>query len=325
MAYVPVIHIKINDIDFYSVNAVKITKSLDEISDTAIIKIPTSARLKRESANSDVEVSKVFKQGDKVEILFGYTNYYKEFEGYIKRINYTTPLEIECEDSMYKLRQKSITKSWSKTTLKDIVNFLIAGTGIELIRELPVINFSSFYLKDVNSAFALQKLRDEYGLYIYFVGLKRLYIGFTASSNPVQINYNLGGQRSNVIKPSLKYRLAEEIKLKIKAIHIKKNNARTEIEVGDADGELRTLYFYDIENPSELKKLASQEIEKYKFTGYEGSLLTFGLPIARPGMTSKINDYIYPERSGTYLVKSVETEYGSKGIKRKVEIGMKYE
>ena len=267
MAYVPKTYIKINGINFSRVNAIKIESSEEHLADTAIIKVPTSARLKRVDNITDVETAKLFKAGDKVEIKIGYGVPKLEFEGYVKRVNFTTPVQIECEDSVYVLRKKPIKKSWKNTTLKEIINHLIADTGIKTVGEMPTINFTTFYLKDVNAAFALQKLRDEYGLGIYFLSLSELFVGFSDAPSLGEVKYNIGddaNHESNVIKPNLKYREADDVKLKVKAVYIHKDNTRTEVEVGDADGELRTLYFYDIESSKQLKKQAIEEIKKYK-------------------------------------------------------------
>jgi len=326
MAFLPKTYIKINGINFSRVNAVKIESSEEHLADTATIKVPTSARLKRVDTISDVETAKLFKAGDKVEIKIGYGVPELEFEGYVKRVNFTTPVEIECEDSVYILRKKPIKQSWKNTTLKEIINYIIADTEIKVVGEIPTINFTTFYLKDVNAAFALQKLRDEYGLAIYFLSLNELFVGFSDSPSRGEVKYNIGddaNHESNVIKPNLKYRDADDVKLKVKAVHIHKNNTRTEVEVGDADGELRTLFFYDVESAKQLKQLAVEEIQKYKYSGYQGTLKTFLKPSAKHGMVADVYDSIYPERSGRYKIKKVVTSYGSGGAKRNVELGIK--
>lgn len=327
MAYVPQVNINIAGTEFLRVNSVKIESSSEDLSDTAVVKIPTSGRLKSASGNiTDIETAKQFKAGDPITIKLGYESLETEFEGYVKQINYTTPLEIECEDAVYVLRKKPITKSWKKTTLKDIISFLIEGTGINVVGNMPVINFRNFYLKNANAAFALQKLRDEYGLAIYFLSLKELYVGFLDSESRGEVRYNLGDDDqhlSNVIIPRLKYRNAEDVRLKIKAIHILKNNTRLEVEVGDDDGELRTLYFYDLEDTRSLKTIAKKEMEKYKYSGYQGTIKAFLLPHAKHGMVAVVHDSMYPERSGNYKIKKVTTYFVSGGVYRIVELGLK--
>lgn len=328
MAYLLSTEITINEIVFSRINSIKIESSEGNISDTAIIKMPTTAHLQKvDQTKTDVEVAKVFKAGDKVQIKTGYGTPELVFEGHVKQINLTTPLEIICEDSIYLLRKKSIRKSWKNTTLKEIINYVLAGTGVSVEGSVPEINFTKFYLKDVNAAFALQKLSDEYGLTVYFVSREKLFVGFIDNISQGEVRYNIGDidneNYSNIIKPELKYRNADDVKLKIKAVHIQKNNTRTEVEVGDDDGELRTLYFYDIESKAELKKQAIEEIQKYKFSGYQGTLKTFLKPKVKHGMIANVYDGIYPERSGKYRVKKVVTTVGSGGGKLSVELGLK--
>ncbi|NJM16142.1 MAG: hypothetical protein HC896_12870, partial [Bacteroidales bacterium] len=121
----------------------------------------------------------------------------------------------------------------------------------------------------------------------------------------------------------LKYRNKDDIQLKVKAIGISGNNTRTEVEAGDADGELRTLFFYNIQSKAELEQRAMAELQKIKFDGYQGSLSTFHVPFVTPGNTVEIKDPMFADRSGKYHVDSVKTTWGVSGARRKVEIGIK--
>jgi hypothetical protein len=319
------VHIQIGSYTFNRANSVEIVKSTELLTDTATIKLPLSAVLVDNDKRSQVEIAKLIKVGDKVEVKAWYDGYEvhtTQFSGYVKRLNYQMPVEIECEDATYLLRRKNINKSWKETTLKEVLNEILSGTGLTLKGDVPSIELEPFYIKNATAAFTLQKLKDEFGLTIYLDGDK-LYCGLAYTEDKGSVIYNLTGENTNVIKSGdLKYRAKEDIRMKVKAIAVQGDNSRLEVELGDEDGALRTLHFYNIKSLDVLKKLAKQEIEKYKFDGYEGSLLTFLIPAPVPGMTAVLNDPKF-DRSGSYYIKGVKTTMTTSGARHSVEIGVK--
>lgn len=321
----PEINIFINSVHFYRVNQVTIEKSTEVLEDTALIKIPATARLTYKGPSYKGPSAKVFKVGDFVEITIGYKGKFKktEFKGFVKKISPTQPLEIECEDWTWELRRKNIQKSWKKTTLKEVLREIVSGTGIELSADVPNITFEPFYINNSDAAFALQKLKDEYGLAIYFQEDGKLFAGLAYSQKTGAVKYHLNGPESNVIDAdSLKWRAKEDVKIKVKAISINKDNTRNEVEFGDKDGSIKTIHLYNVKTKAELEELAKKELERIKFDGYEGSIQSFLIPEAIPGMTAEITDVDFPERSGSYYVESVKTTFGTSGVRRNVKIGI---
>lgn len=314
--------IKIGQFRIRNVSDIKIESSLKVLEDTAIIKLPTTALLKRtEDTVTEVETAKQFKVGDEVTINFGYDgNLNEEFRGFVRKIKPKTPLEIEFEDATYLLKRKNLKAAFKNTTLKELLNFILEGTGISLYAEVPQIRFSVFYFRDVNAAKALQKLKEEYGLVIYFKEFKKLFVGLSSDSDDVVVKYEIG---YNVIDNKLEYQNEEDVKLSIKAVLIKPDNTRIEKEVGDKDGEKRTLFTYDLEDGQSLESWAKEEILKYKFKGYKGSLTTFLLPGAKVGNVARITNEQFDEEPGDYLIEKIETTFGQGGGRRSVHIGLK--
>ncbi len=313
---------KTGTLKFTRVNEVQIVSSAKVLEDTATIKIPTTARLERSGDFiSEVETAKVFAVGDQVSIKVGYDgNLVEEFRGYVAKINPATPLEIECVDAVWLLRRKNCKASFKNTTLKALLNFILEGTGVAVKGDIPSISFNVFYLKNVTAASALQKLKDEYGLTMYLKNFTELHVGITSFTDNVVVKYGLG---QNVIDNDLEWVNEDDTRIKIKAIHIRKNNTKVEKETGDADGELRTLYFYNLESGADLEKMALAEIRKYKYSGYKGGLTTFLLPAVNVGNVARLTDPLYADRAGNYLVDKVETTYGTGGARRKVSLGLK--
>ncbi len=307
---------------FTRVNSVEIESDMRRLEDVATIKMPTTARLEREGEFiTVVELARTFKVGDEVVIKLGYDGGLREeFHGYVRKIRPNTPLEIACEDGVFLLKRKNLQKAFGKVTLRALLDFILAGTGISLEGEPPTINFSKFYFRNVSAAKALQKLKSKYGLTMYFKSFKKLFVGLSSDDDGVTVKYEMG---VNVIDHDLEWMDEKDVRIKIKAVNVLPDNTLTEIEVGDADGEQRALFFYDLANKTELENVAKEEIKKYRFSGYKGHFKTFLLPVCRTGNIAKITDPNFPERSGDYLIEKTTVSYGGGGGRRKVTPGLK--
>lgn len=330
MALVLACEVTIGAYLFRQVNEVHIEKSWREVIDTCIIRIPQRIRVEKLQTTS---IENYINVGDAVKVVLYYQGKPKrtEFEGYVSRLKPNMPFEVECEDNGYLLKKTNLKKSWQNTTLKEVVNYIVTETnkkfpeaGLTSSLDIPDVNFSQFRLNNVNGAKALQQIKEEYGLMATFRG-KELYVGLAYTRNLGDVNYSLAW---NVIEHDLTYRDERDVQLKVRAIGIRSNNTRTEVDVPskDTDGfEQRTLFFYNVTSTAELKRLAEEEIQKYKYTGYEGGMRTFGIPFAEPLMTANLQDPQYGEkRSGRYVIDSVITDFNAEdGFKRRIELGIK--
>lgn len=313
--------IRIGDKVLRRIHDVEIEHSTEKIGAKATIQVPTTARLIRNGETiTEIETTKAFRVGDEVNIMLGYdSNLRQEFVGYVNKILPGVPLEIECQDSIFLLRRKNLKGSFERTTLKSLLQVILEGTEVSLGENVPDIHFEHFYFRNVSAANALQKLKENYGLIMYFIG-KNLQVGLRHESDGTEVKYDFG---KNIIHSSLEWIEEEDVRLKVKVVNWKRDNTKTEIEIGDDDGEQRTLYFYDIPDEAQLQKVAEGEMEKMKYSGYKGNIETFLLPVVSVGNVAILNDSDFPERSGRYLVHKVTTNYGMSGGRRKVELGIK--
>lgn len=298
---------------------VTIERSVHQLGASAQITLPTRAVHK----GAIVELAKELRPGMEVKIELGYVGVIQEIEfvGYVRKIEEGDTLKIECEDAVYLLRKKNINKSFKKTNLANVVAFLTEPFGIKMQTEtaIPNINLSTFYIQNITAADALQRIKEEYGLGIYFTESGAMYVGLIYAQNAGTVKYNL---QQNVIASSLKYRDANDVKLRIKAVYIDGSNKKTGVEVGDKDASLRTYHFYDTKSESELRKIANQLLEKEKYSGYEGSITTFLVPFSKVGMRADVTDNRFG-RSGTYFVEKVKTSFGAQGARREVSLSIK--
>ncbi|NDW10447.1 hypothetical protein [Dysgonomonas sp. 520] len=323
-AYIQIIRKDGKKISFNSFNSIVIERDMDKINSSCKIKIPTSARLEYKATDraESVQTSQQFARGDKIKVFLGYNSeLISEFEGFIYRINYKSPLEIECEGYEFVLRSPCEAKTWSSTTLKEVLNYLCKGSEITLSDKIPDIKFTKFIIKaNTTRLEALQMVKEKYGLTIFFTD-KMLYAGLAYTLDLGTVKYKLGW---NTIKDDeLKYRNADDVRLKVKAVWIKPNNTKVEVQVGDPEGSQRTLFYYNVGSKQELEKLAKQDIQKYKYSGYEGKITTFLQPFAKPGMKAELSDPKYSERAGSYYITKTKLEAGLKGYRRTVEFRIK--
>ena len=291
------------------VNAVGIKTGRKHFGDKATIKLPNIKGL----------LEKTIKTNDPVLIKLGYDGEnFQEFTGYVSEVSPKIPLEISCEDEMYQLRRQEIkSASWESISLKKLIDYIVPGANINC----HDITLSPFRIdNDVRSrAEALQKIKDEFGLDVYYRG-NQLYVGLAYQEKVGEVNFHF---QKNAIMGDLFFKRKEDLRLRIKAISFDRNNKKTQVEVGDKNGEIHTLHFYN-KSAAELKKLALEKINLMKYDGYRGSFKSKGVPRATHGMIANLDDDKYPERKGSYFIDEIESTYNSSdGFSRKITLGRK--
>lgn len=312
---------------FKGVHDISIKKSLGNYADTAILKLPLTARLKQAGSpqTQSVLTAHQFNVGDKVLIELGYNNKLeREFVGFIRRINMTTPLEIECEGYAYQLRAKKINKSWKETTLLEVLEYIIEGTDIE-IAELDDVKIDNFTLDKETGFTALGKLKDATHVNIWFEE-HRLYAG---------LKYSFFSERQKEAKPDVLYKIghntinANDIKRTLdkeekKVTAVYKDKDGTEIRESFGTGLIEEeIKVQNISDKGGLFKISKDKVEKEKAKDWEGKIETFLVPFCKPGYKMRIEDARYPERTGNYIVESVDTRFGLGGGRRTVEISFR--
>ena len=299
--------------------------------DKATIKLPASSRLKLQGqpVTESVDTAKQFSVGDKVKIELGYDGKLNtEFEGFVSRVNFTTPVEIECEGYAWQLRHFSMEGHWDKILVKDLLTLLIAGTDIILdhsVDEMPLEDFT-IHMSPILGV--LDYLKEHCLLSIFFRG-KTMFCGLKYTEKDSQLKAAATGADVkhvlawNVIKDNdLKQRHAGEINTQVNLITEKQNGDKIKASVGNDGG--RIINRHTIVQDSEwLKKMVMNKAKQYDFDGYEGKITTFLIPFTQPGDRSILTDNKYPERSGDYLIESVDIQYGMSGARRINELGIK--
>lgn len=311
---------------FNSVHDIEITKSVDELSDTAVIKLPNQFKIKQNGSEKLTE--KTLKIGDKVTITLGYEGKISnvEFVGYIKKISPKIPLEIHCEDAMWKLRRKNVSKSWKeKVSLETILKEIVKDTDIELNSHVDLTTFMlEKWIIDENGAQALEKLKQNFGFTSFITDDGKLHCGLKELTNIGQTaTYDLN---ENLVGNNLEYKTLEDRKILVKYTYIDpKTNDRTIVEEGDKDGEQRTFTTSTSSDKNNLKNLALTELNKLRYEGYNGDITSFLIPYATRGMKAIIINKELKDENGnvkeeSYFINKVVTTFGLNGARRKISI-----
>lgn len=317
-------HIEIGPYTFDQVHELSITRSVDLITDTAVIELPTKFALRSDEKQSQkLKTTDAIKVGQAVSITIGYKGVIErlEFVGVVTAVKPNTPVSIHCEDATWHLRSKNCNKNFAQTTLRQLMQYILEGQEITLSSRIPPLRIHKCLFKGCNGLQALQQLKRDYGLRIFLDDHGQLFAGFIdAKTLSDQVDYQMG---YNVIAQDLEFKTRDAIKLKVKLIGLTDENKHITAEAGDSGGAQRTIHRYDVSDQAELQKIADSKLKALQYDGYRGTLTSFLTPLADRGMIARLQDDRYPERSGCYFIPSVVITYGMNGARRKVELGIK--
>lgn len=310
MALLPDIHIEMGIVEATFCHQVEVVSSWQMLTDTCTIQMPRKvARTQGRTLNELV------KAGDQVRVMAGYSQQLDLiFEGSIRQVNPTIPFVVECEDPMMQLKRGSITKSWASVSLQQLTDHIAPGIPNRVLDA----DLGKFQVERITPARILDELKGR-GLFTFFRNSKlqvgRQYDPETATRHRFSFHHNIVEDES-----SLEWVEAENLFLKVKAISIGTDNRKTVVEVGDPDGDERTMHFFNLSD-KELKAAAERELERMKYDGYRGSFKTFGQPTVHHGDIVELIDPTYPEREGSFWVDKVVRTYGMDGYWQEITLG----
>lgn len=294
------------------VSSVEITRDTEKLTDECKVTLPKRIKW-------DGEAQIPVKRGDSIKVWTGYGEDMElAFAGYVRSVGIKTPIVLTCEDEMFKLKQMACTKKAYKNVNLET---LLKDQGLENVKVFGEQNLGQFRVTDDTVAALLGRLQDSgiRSFYRYEDGTPVLYCGviFERDTQPSQV-FATG---VNIISDSsLEQQLAANIRLCIKAVSIMPNNKKIKVEVGDKDGEKRTIHTYN-KTESELKAWAEQEIKRLKVDGLTGSFTTFGYRLV--DKLDAIGIKIDGNKMGVYQVKKNVIKYGTGGYRQEITLGLR--
>ena len=317
----------------------------------------------------------LFLKGDLVTIQAGYRFFNKQgneiiapqdkggglatiFSGYISAVTAKKPIELDCEDHMWILKQTIAPNKVFPAkdyTLEKILRELLAGTPFT-VNALTQTSIGDFRTQNETVCEVLARLRKDFHFESYFRG-NELRCGSLVYVEQDAIDDGLKKFvfEQDIISNTLEYKRKDDINLSAIAYSINKNelevttkdgktktrkerlevlvtnrNGKYETTVKPAGskadfapntaGERRTLYFWNVTDTATLAQLAQAELQKYYYTGMRGKFETFGIPFLQMGDNVDIISTVLPERNGRYKVKSVSYKGGVEGLRQEIEL-----
>lgn len=333
--------ITVGELVFDFVHDVKIESTWQRFTDTCTITMPRKIRVLR--AGTVQELPDLISVGDAVEVQYGYDGALRtEFTGFVSALKPGTPFQIECEDQMWQLKRRMLSKAWRTVTLRQLLQYVLDENGLSYpISELGALSLGKYTISKATGAQVFDALKTQFGIRCFFRA------GTLVAGNPYQAQgaavvhrYAFGG---NIIKTDdLTYTLADDVAIRFHGISYLKGGKKIEIDEGGSTktgkkkgetgqtvnafskgvpaGELRTITAVGLTEP-ELRAYVRKEADRLRFDGYRGGLTAFGVPTAEHGDIAQITDPTYPERAGSYYIDSVTKVFGVAGSRRTLKLG----
>jgi hypothetical protein len=309
--------IKVGNYTLRLLDSVTITKSVENLADTATIVLPGTY------INKALQIEDKVKEGDVVKIQLGYDgNLIMEFQGYLDSISTDdAAIKLECIDALYLFKKPVADKEYANITLKALLNEVIKQVGGDLKVSCDYeFTWEKFVFFKATAFDVLKKVQDETRANIYFKGdTLHIHPQYSEIFNEKVVVYDFA---RNIEKSDLKYTLLKDKKISIEVTATLPDGKTKKITYGNTGGEKRTVALGTADEAS-MKNRAIQEYNVFAYDGYEGNFTGWLLPYVEPAYKIRLRDAEYPSKDGDYYVVSVETKSSSAGGARVVTIGKK--
>ncbi len=324
--------VTIGDRTFARIHGVRVETNTATFANKAVIMLPKARGLVNSNRPQD-DIRAWLKVGAPVNITLNMTDSIKgilhtntEFIGYVTRIQPGTPAEIECQDATWLLSRVEVNKTYKSTSVKAICADILKlvnnkfKTSLKLSPKIPNIPINELRISQADGLFAIDKLRDAYGLGAWFRG-NELYVGLAYEAMPDTraVNINL---KKGIVTDQLVAVDAQDQRLVVIAKGINKKNqvisAQWPEQAGEFDRKI-TLVNTRARTREDLLDWARAKQREERFDGYTGEIITFFIPFIQAGDSVVVSDPDNLEQAGRYIAEEVTCEYivGS-GIRRTI-------
>lgn len=307
--------IRIGNYKLGLLESVEIHKSVDLLADTAVVVVPGVVY------NQSLDIEGKVKVGDPVTIKLGYDdNLVTEFVGYLQRIDTDdSSLTFNCEDAIYLTRKPVKDKQFTKTSVKQIVQYCLSEIGMKDLNCTYDITYEKFVIKNANAYDVLNKLQDDTKANIYMKGSTlNVHPAYVEKGGDVTYSF-----QQNIESSDLKYRNADDRKFEVTVQGVGLDGKKLKVTIGTTGGEKRTINVSSPMLAADLRKRGEQDLKYLSYTGYEGSITAWLIPYVEPTFSLHLHDKEYEYKTGSYYVVSVTTTFSEDGGVRKIEIGRK--
>ena len=295
--------------------SIEITRSVELLSDTAIITLPSAA------FNKPFQINDQLHRGDAVKIELGYDDVLvTEFEGYLETEPVTDngSLILKCEDGLFLYRKLLKNVVMKDASVEDVINHVNAELGGFTVNCDYDFNYSKFTINNATGYDVLKKIQEEVKANIYLKGtVLQVHPPYSEIFGKASYDFSI-----NIETADLKYKLAEDRKVLITIEYTGLDGKVHKIISGDTGGENINLKGGTADLKS-LQRQADSEHANRVYTGYEGTFDSWLIPYCDHGFQVKITDTDEEYKTGVYYVLEVKTKFSKEGGVRTIKIGKK--
>jgi len=297
------------------VESVEITRSVEQLSDTATIVLPGTVQ------NTAIEIEGKIKRGDAVTIQLGYDdNLTTEFEGYLEAIETDDgSLTLKCEDGIYNLRKPVPDKELTNPDVSDVLNYVLGNAGGYSLACDYQFAYDKFTILNATAWQVVKKIQEETKANIYLKG-DVLHVHPQYKEIFGQAEYSF---QKSIENSELEYRNAEDRKWQIVVEGKDKAGKVIRITAGETGGDSETIKIDGVSDSASLQAMADEQLKTKTYTGYAGSFTGWLMPYCDAGYKVTIKDEDYEYKDGTYYVLEVITRISKSGGEREIKLGMK--
>lgn len=308
--------IEVGDYKLGMLEGVEITRSVEQLADSAIVTLPGA------EYNKALDVEEKIHRGDRITIDLGYAEIgmVREFEGWVQRIGTDNgAITLECEDDLYLFRKALPDAQLSNISLADLLQRVVAGVGGGFKIDCSYSwKYEKFVINSATGYDVLRKVQEESGADIYIQD-KTLHVHAPGEKVGNTIYYDF---MQNVQDCDLTYRRTEDRRVRVVVKALLPDGKVKEKEYGTTGGDKVVVKCASSDDAS-MKLRGESEHKRLTFDGYDGNIVTWLVPYIKPGDKAVIHDRDYEYKDGSYYVRAVKTEFSSDGGKRTVELGFR--
>jgi hypothetical protein len=308
-------HITLGSYRLLMIDSVEITRSVEQLSDTAIITLPGSV------FNKALEIENKIKRGHSVVIKLGYNDELTtEFEGYIEAIETNDDsLTIKCEDGIYQLRKPVENIEFTNPDVSDVLNYVLDQIGGYTLQCDYQFKYDKFTILNATAYGVVKKIQEETKANVYLKGTV-LHVHPQYKELFGEAAYSF---QQNIESSELEYRRAEDRKTEVVVEGKGKDGKVIRETAGIKGGDTITIKIDGVSDPASLKVMAEEQLKTKSYTGYSGSFTGWLIPLCDAGYKVSISDDDYEYKDGSYYVLEVVTTFSKAGGTREIKIGMK--
>jgi hypothetical protein len=321
-------------ISFDYANQLEVKTSRKNLTDTATVKVAKKMYWKGKPLTDFVG------RGDEIEIECGYLSpsqgrgadsqgLQRVFKGYLTEIENSYPLVLKCENEMW--RFKKIMVPAEKFETFDLKAYIEKYGGVK-VHIAEGLSFGSMDItEEMSLSQALDKIMETYPYALGYFQDGEFYGILNTESWSKAGKVTVFDPARNMVGDSLKYVLADDVRIGVKAVSILKDNSKLEayapsgaFEEGriKSDWEQRQFFCPECRTQPELQAYADRMAGEFVTDSMSGSITVFGTPHVRKGDVVELRDADRRERDRKrFVADAVDYSFGTSGYRQTVTLG----